>query len=278
MYVSTSNSGYGSCTAHITTNRNRAKIYGNAVYLKDKQRFEIELFNPNTINYLAKISINGKSISNSGIVLKPGQRVYLERFIDSNNKFVFETYEIEKSNEALAAVVDNGLVEISFYPEQTTAGYFTTYPSYSTGTYFTNTPGSYFTCTSGNIGSLGISGSMGPSGISGISGSTTNISYGGTTVNNVSCFTSSFVSDSATKSLNEGIETGKVEKGESSSQSLAHTNGSYSGFPTNSISYRLTPESQKPVEVEKLRNYCTGCGNRIKKDTWKFCPNCGEKF
>ena len=277
MYVSTSNSGYGSCTAHITTNRNRAKIYGNAVYLKDKQRFEIELFNPNTINYLAKISINGKSISNSGIVLKPGQRVYLERFIDSNNKFVFETYEIEKSNEALAAVVDNGLVEISFYPEQTTAGYFTSSPTYTTGGYYTNTPGTYFTCTSGNIGSLGISGSMGPSGIT---GNVSNISYGGTTLNNVSCFasSSSFLSDSGTKSLNENIETGKVEKGESSSQNLTQTNGSYSLFAANSISYRLTPESEKPVEVEKLRNYCTGCGNRIKKDTWKFCPSCGEKF
>jgi Zn finger protein HypA/HybF involved in hydrogenase expression len=261
MHVSTSNSGYGSCTAHITSNRNRAKIYGNAVYLKDKQRFEIELFNPNTINYLAKISINGKSISNSGIVLKPGQRVYLERFIDSNNKFVFETYEIEKSNEALAAVVDNGLVEISFYPEQTTAGYFTTYPSYTSGSYYTNTPGTYFTCTSG------------------IKGNTSN-TYGGTTFNNVSCFasSSSFLSDSGTKSLNENIETGKVEKGESSSQNLTQTNGSYSMFAANSISYRLTPESEKPVEVEKLRNYCTGCGNRIKKDTWKFCPSCGEKF
>ena len=273
MYVSTSNSGYGSCTAHITSNRNRAKIYGNAVYLKDKQRFEIELFNPNTINYLAKISIDGKSISNSGIVLKPGQRVYLERFIDSNNKFVFETYEIEKSNEALNAVVNNGLVEISFYPEeQAIGGYFTCYNTFTTnnhpGSYYTNTPGTYFTST-------GISGNNGPSGITGNIG---NLSYGGTTISNTSCFTSSFTSDSNTKSLNDSIETGKVEKGESSSQNLTKTNGSYSGFAANSISYRLTPESQKPIEVEKLRNYCTGCGNRIKKDTWKFCPSCGEKF
>jgi len=271
MYVTTSSScGYGSCTAHITSNRNRAKIYGNAVYLKDKQRFEIELFNPNTINYLAKISINGKSISNSGIVLKPGQRVYLERFIDSNNKFVFETYEIEKSNEALNAVVNNGLVEISFHPEETTAGYFTCY-----NTFTTNYPGSYYTNTlGGSFTNNGISGINGPSGITGNIG---NLSYGGTTVSNTSCF-SSITSDSNTKGLNASIETGKVERGESSSQNLTQTSGSYSSFAANSISYRLTPESQKPVEVEKLRNYCTGCGNRIKKDTWKFCPSCGEKF
>ena len=82
------------CTAHITKNRNRSKIYENSVYLKDGENFEIELFNPTTSRVLAKITINGNSISNSGIVLKPGERVYLERFIDSNNKFVFETYQI----------------------------------------------------------------------------------------------------------------------------------------------------------------------------------------
>jgi hypothetical protein len=269
--TTSSTGGYGSCTAHITTNRNRSKIYGNAVYLKDGQRFEIELFNPNTINYLAKISIDGKQISNSGIVLKPGQRVYLERFIDSNNKFVFETYEIENSNEALNAIVNNGLVEISFYPENSTTGYFTVYPSYTT-----NLPGSYFTYTGGLTTNTLTSENIGYSGISG-----NPISFGGTTVNNVSCFTSPSVGESNIKgsnASNSSIETGKVEKGESSEQSMTQTFGNYSGFASNSISYRLTPESCKPVEIEKLRNYCTGCGNRIKKDSWKFCPDCGEKF
>jgi len=266
MYVTTS-SGYGSCTAHITTNRNRAKIYGNTVYLRDKQRFEIELFNPNTINYLAKISINGKQISDSGIVLKPGQRVYLERFIDSNNKLVFETYEIENTDEALAATVDNGLVQISFYPEVTTSGYYgTCYPNfvYTAGNGFTNTS-AFSTCTG-----------LGSSGTIGTSTSVNYSSFGGTTVNNISCFTSNS-SESRDRATNN-IETGKVEKGESSDQALIQTNGSYSSFPSNSISYRLTPDSHKQIEVEKLRNYCSGCGNRIKKDTWKFCPNCGEKF
>lgn len=269
MYVTTSSCGVNSCTAHITTNRNRAKIYGNSVYLKDKQKFEIELFNPNTINYLAKISINGKQISNSGIVLKPGQRVYLERFIDSNNKFVFETYEIEKTSESLNAVVNNGLVEVTFYPENTTGGYHSSPRSftYSGGTCFTNISDITFNTSTGH----GLSGTDGNSTI------TENpISFGGTTVNNLVSFTSSEI-ELTSKSMNN-IETGRVEKGGSSEQSLVQTQGNYSVFPSNSISYRLTPESHKPVEVEKLRNYCSGCGNRIKKETWKFCPNCGEKF
>lgn len=261
MYVSTSNfGGHGSCTAHITTNRNRAKVYGSSIYLKDKQRFEIELFNPNTISYIAKIRINGKSISDSGIVLKPGQRVYLERFIDSNNKFVFETYEIEKSNEALNAVRDNGLVEVSFYPEMNTYGTYTYMPTFTTcNTYYTNT---------------GVYGNSGSSGISGIS--YTSDSFGGTTTNNFTCSVSNLSMES--KSRSKSIETGRVEKGESSNQSFNQTTGSFSFLPDSSVSYRLVPESEKPVEVEKIRNYCTGCGNRIRKETWKFCPSCGEKF
>lgn len=260
MYVTTSSCGVNSCTAHITTSRNRSKVYGNSVYFKDGQRFEIELFNPNTIPYLAKININGKPISTSGIVLKPGQRVYLERFIDSNNKFVFETYEIEKSNESINAVINNGLVDISFYPEQTISGYFSSY-----NTFTTNSPVSYYTNTGvyGNVGAQGISGTDG-------------ISFGGTTTSNFSCSVSDISLES--KSRSKSIETGRVEKGESSNQDLNQTTGNFSPFPTSSISYRLTPESEKPVEIEKLRNYCTGCGNRIKKDTWKFCPTCGEKF
>ena len=72
MY-SSSTCGGNSCSAHITTNRNRFKVYGDSIYLKDQQKFEIELFNPNSISYLAKIKINGNEISNSGILLKPGQ-------------------------------------------------------------------------------------------------------------------------------------------------------------------------------------------------------------
>jgi len=47
MYYSTPSVNVG-CTAHITRNRNRSKIYGDSVYLKDGENFEIELFNPTT--------------------------------------------------------------------------------------------------------------------------------------------------------------------------------------------------------------------------------------
>lgn len=277
MYYSTPSVDAG-CIACITRNRNRSKIYrsstqGDSIYLKDGENFEIELFNPKTVRVLAKITINGKEISSSGIVLKPGERVYLERFIDSNNKFVFETYEVESSNEALNAVIDNGLVKVEFFDE-----IFIT----SGSTITINNTGGYW------YGAQGLTGNIGCSGVSGIT--TTNYcassdvtftsSFGGTTTNNI-FVTSSMVNESVKGSdqrNSKSIETGRIEKGEKSNQSFSSTHGSFSYFPSTTICYRLLPSSQKPIEASEIRNYCTGCGSRIKKAGWKFCPSCGEKL
>jgi hypothetical protein len=254
------------CTAHITKNRNRSKIYDDSVYLKDGENFEIELFNPTTSRVLAKITINGNYISNSGIVLKPGERVYLERFIDSNNKFVFETYEVEGSNEALNAIRNNGGVEVSFYTEIMTS----TYSSFNDGS---------LTINSGSSTVYG----------SGTLYDTYSYPFGGTTVNNL--FTSSSLSgvsglsgpiglngDAGPEGIKGSIETGRIEKGDSSNQLFETVNGNFSTFTTSSITIKLLPESQKPVEVSTLRNYCTNCGTRAKKQSWKFCPSCGSKI
>jgi len=240
------------CTAHITKNRNRSKIYENSVYLKDGENFEIELFNPTTSRVLAKITINGSSISNSGIVLKPGERVYLERFIDSNNKFVFETYQVEGSNEALNAIRNNGIVEVSFYTEITTSTYTTNHGSFTLGNSGYQ-PGTLY--------------------------GTYDTPFGGTTVNNLfttTSFTNSSIGVNA--SVSKSVETGRIEKGDSSDQLFETVNGNFSMFATSSVSIKLLPESQKPVEVSSIRNYCTNCGTRMKKQSWKFCPSCGTKI
>jgi hypothetical protein len=280
MYYSTP-SVSSQCTANITRNRNRAKIYGDSIYLKDGENFEIELFNPSTVRVLAKITINGKQISTSGIVLKPGERVYLERFIDSNNKFVFDTYEVEKSNGALNAIVDNGLIKVEFFEENFSGSSITLQGS--SGSTLT-TLGNY------SYGLQGTIGNTGPYGISGVT--TTNLNYcfdpnstnsfGGTTANNIFVTTSmineSIKGSNASNSESKNIETGRIEKGEKSDQSFTTTNGNFNYFPSATISYRLLPTSQKPIETSEIRNYCTGCGSRIKKGGWKFCPSCGEKL
>lgn len=237
--------------AYITKGKNRLKQINDSVYLDDNDQFEIELFNPKTISVLAKIKINGNYLSNRGLILKPGQRIHLDRHIDEAKKLLFSTYEVDGENSAvLDAIQKNGLVEIEFYdetilsgssfsgslPTPTWGGVYYQQPIFTQPNY--NPSFTTITCTSGNIG-------------------------------NASC-TSSLSSKS--------IETGRVEKGSKSNTELKNTSGDYSYFMSHSVTWKLLPNSQKPVEISELRNYCSGCGVRIKKANWEFCPSCGKKI
>lgn len=246
--------GWKQPTAHIAVNRNRLKQYGEKIYLKDKTHFEIELFNPKSIKVLAKIYLNGVSISTSGIVLKPGQRVFLERWLDESKKFLFETYEVEDSQEAKDAILKNGKVRVDFYDEQTI-----NYPPISTYVY------------------------TGPQ--------TWNPPvYGGSTINEIYCTTSNSINLTGSIGANASfttsnsqpvagsLETGRAEKGESSNQQFGSDSSSYSNWISSSVELQILPESSRPVEVEKIRNYCYSCGTRIKNAKWKYCPNCGNEF
>ena len=109
----------GKPTAHITKKKSRLKVYnGHVVFLNDKDNFEFEIHNPKNKTVLCKIKLNGEYISTGGIVLKPGQRVFLERFLDSNNKFEFSTYKVKDTSENRSAIDLNGDVLIEFYDEQ----------------------------------------------------------------------------------------------------------------------------------------------------------------
>ena len=71
------------------------------------------------------------------------------------------------------------------------------------------------------------------------------------------------------------FETGKVEKGLKSNQTLKSGYGTFNEWPCSVYHYKILPESQKTVKYGEIRSYCTDCSTRIKKSTWKFCPNCG---
>ena len=95
--------------------RGRKSIKKSKVFLKNEEEFEIELFNPLNDCVLADIKLNGNSISKTGLVIKPGQRVYLDCFIDDKKKFVFNTYDVGNNLESIKAIENNGLLEVFFY-------------------------------------------------------------------------------------------------------------------------------------------------------------------
>jgi len=265
----TINTTAAKCEAHIAMNRSRLKSYSNNYYLKDSSNFEIELFNPHAHSVLAKIKMNGSYISNSGLVIKPGQRVFLSRYLDSNNSFLFETYDIESDNEvAKKAIENNGSIEIEFYYEVSN---FIGKPFWvsSGSTLLGNTGNGIYYSHSGNINytndvtftSINTNNFDSINTNMPIAGSLSNTSNGSNLMN-----------------VSSKIETGRIEKGGSTKQKFETDNGSYNVFYSELLAIKLLPASAKPIEVSEIRTYCTGCGTRMKKQTWKFCPNCGTKI
>lgn len=233
-------------TAHIAVNRNRLKQYGDTIYLKDNTHFEIELFNPKTIKVLAKIHLNGVLISQGGIVLLPGQRFFLDRWLDEPRKFIFETYDVEDSASAKAAISENGKIRVEFYDEVLTDRNLLV-----------------------NILKVNSDWTHG-----------FQPSFNSDRVTNCCTYLISGQNNSLTDStfrLNS-IETGRAEKGDRSEQRFSYDSSAYSFNSTATYDIRILPESQKPVEVANIRNYCHSCGARIKNSSWKFCPQCGTKF
>lgn len=271
--------------AWISVSNNRQKVYGESkklVYLDDNQEFEIELYNPTQTKYLVKIQMNGKSISTTGLVIRPGQRYYLDRFIDEKRKLVFSTYSVETSDESKKAIALNGMVSIEFYPEEQ--------PNYYTGGY------AWIDSTRGNWGNYGQTYTTTPNTYTSnltnnpVFGRNTSISSTGSSyfVNSASLSAGTSFTTTATCNLGDtivsslsdtkSIETGRIEKGEVSKQEFGNDYGHYSYGCSSKFEYQLMPRSTKPVEVSEIRSYCPECGTRVKKKTWKFCPSCGESL
>ena len=67
--------------AFITKGKQRLKQNIDTVYLSNGDEFEVELYNPTQNKVLAKIEMNGNSIG-AGVILRPGERIFLERFLN----------------------------------------------------------------------------------------------------------------------------------------------------------------------------------------------------
>ena len=234
---------------HISTQKNRVKTYGENVYLADGQEFELELFNPGNTEVLALIKLNGETISESGLVIRPGERYWLERYLDKNTRFKFSTYEVENSTEAKAAIQDNGLVEVLFYSKKH-ANFIS--PNNS---YWYSSPGFAFRGTSSGFWDNGL------------------YTVGGST-QNINCTYSS-----NTLSGDKSIETGRVSEGSQSQQSFTSVDMEFENLPCATSRFKILPLSNKPTYSKDLKvaQYCTDCGTKVKAN-WKFCAACGTKI
>ena len=246
----------------VTPNdKGRKSIKSGKVFLEDKEEFEIEIFNPLTVSVLADIKLNGQSISKTGLVVKPGQRVYLDCFIDDKKKFKFSTYEIENSEEALEATANNGVLEVFFYKEDVITlnnwqrrfdriivekHYpYNPYPWYNPYTIYGTGGGSTFTTNgSSRIWQSNVLGTI----------TTSNAYYSS---NNINC---SYTSRVDLPNLNiagslstNSIETGRVEKGEKSKQKFTEVDIDFEANYISSTIIQMLPESRKPAEIKQIK-------------------------
>jgi hypothetical protein len=264
--ISINTIGYAVPQSFITKSKQRLKQHIDTVYLKNGDEFEVELFNPTQNKVLAKIEMNGKSIGN-GIILRPGERVFLERYLDEAKKFLFETYVVNGNNENVQqAIANNGDVTVKFYNEIVAPSYL----SGSSGTLtitnpvWTNTPYTYTTHnTLGNTS---------------FTTSSTSTFYNASLTSNTITNSNSFFNSNKIKKSQRHLETGRVEKGSNSDQSFTYDNSSFTNYPFETNWWKIKPMNDKVVVKEDLVVYCTECGAKRKKDNHKFCPHCGTKF
>ena len=176
--------------------------------------------------------------------------MFLDRFIDSNGKFLFNTYEVKDTPQNKSAIEFNGEVSIEFYKE--------TSPVFLTGTWY-NTTGGYSTPTYANDSFT----------------STTTLGFSNTSTSSV--INTSNYSTTNTSLSNTSIETGRIEKGGKSDQKFTNVSMDFEWFSFHTIQYKILPKSTKNIMVNEIRNYCSECGRKLKKE-YKFCPSCGYKL
>jgi hypothetical protein len=252
-------------TAIITVNGNERKIYkDNKIFLNNGDNFEIKFFNPTKNTIGAKINFDGKQ-SNEYLILRPGEQTSINRFLNENKKMKFETYQVNNNEQTNKAIENNGLIEIFFFNEYIPFTYqeitYTPYKSPWDSPYESPYKSPYklpykspykspYTYDTNNTSSYNIR-----------------------SCNNVNTnFNDMNFCDSDNK-----IETGRIEKGETSEQSFTYKDIQFNIFSFHSIKYQLLPFSQKD-SLNKVKYYCSKCNYRIRQEKWKHCPNCGTEL
>ena len=267
--------------AKIAVNKSLLKEYSNSecsrvVYMKNNSEFQIQIFNPYDYTIGADISINGKQMSNR-IIIKPGQRIWLERYLDEARKFLFSTYEVENSYEAKQAIRNNGLIKVLFYKEkqfeEPVHVYVNHYNPFDYKLYNNACDLEINNCyhIDANVNNFCDHTTRGLDSVTSAS------TYASTTATTLGLDSLKADATPISKLRSSSIETGRIEKGSHSNQQFenVYLDFEYCSFRTETI--QILPESQKPYTDKDLKKvYCVNCGRKL-NTKYKFCPYCGYR-
>ena len=298
----------------IAINKSILKEYKNGnslderiVYLDNGSEFQIQIFNPYDFVVGARIYINGVSMSYM-LVLRPGERIWLERYLDKSVKFRFETYEVDADEETKKAIQKNGEVKVVFYKEEHKPEPISILPTLhplvwnNTHTYEDPYAPKYDDLVASIGSSVKLNALYGDERSATLKNvdipdvhniSDKNLSF---CVNDMNLTTSttdtSFTTDTTlnyNKPLNklrrtvntfssDKIETGRIEEGGYSNQQFKDVYRNFEKWSFSTETIKLLPTSQKQYNSNDLKkHYCTQCGRKINMKH-KYCPYCGNKI
>lgn len=283
--------------AQIAINKSLCKEFATSncsrtVYLKNNDEFQICLFNPYNYTIGADVYIDNKFI-NGRIVLHPGERCWLERYLDVKRKFKFETYEIDGNDEAaVRATSSNGEIQVRFYKENdnTVTLASTLYDSSydrsfrsltgaclnSTNDFVANdscTTSTLLNASASDLANLSLSDTCASLVAS---DATFGLNTSARTYAKKSISTDAGTCRSSAASYN-AMETGRTAKGSYSNQNFNSVNIDFETWAFTTEHLLILPESRKPYTVNDLQKvYCTECGRKL-NPKYKYCPYCGAK-
>lgn len=269
--------------AKLAINKSLLKEYSNSsneriVYMNDGTEFQIQVFNPYSYVIAVSFEFNNHNKTSQLLVLRPGERVWLDRFLDDESKLLFSTYQVGVSKVVQEAIKDNGTLCIKFYKERENkprVSYIKEYqPCGTIDVYYNNIGNSY--CLDDNINincasltnicsAIDCSLSLNSS----INQASTDSTY--------TSYSSSTLTKSSPLPKSKSIETGRIEKGSHSNQKFKNVYKDFEYLPFKTEYIKILPISQKQINSNDLqKKYCYECGKKL-NPKFKFCPSCGAK-
>lgn len=296
------------CKEFTTSQSNRT------VYLENGQEFQIQLFNPFTFTIGVDISMNGEMLSKT-LIIKPGQRIWLERYFENNRKFKFETYTVDNNDSAVeAAIAQNGNIKLEFYKEVRVKSDLTfTSHVFSTATHDSwNSKNTYqdvyknpdifldtfdlYKDYNSTTTAKAFSQEFASNCTAECSANFVSTSFGSlngtiTTSDNITPITSvlynaetpiNSIDCAATTCYSmperKEKETGRIGEGSISTQKFTDMDIKLSDLPFSVEEIKILPMSEKPYTASDLQKiYCCECGRKL-NTKYKFCPYCGTKI